>query len=597
MTKRFFLKAFLQLLIPILLPIIILGLFAGELLNRYISTGINELHESKLRSYSLGVYSVMRELDQLTLQLSTNPAVTTRLKSVMAHADRGIRSDEYREFSAIIDMLFTSAVSNEYIDSMYLYYDVGGAFFLSSSNRISSLDHFADTAWYAAYQAMPAGQAEWVQLRSAPAAYAGASKLLTVYRRLHTNGTSQGVLVMNINLQRLTRLLDTLAEDMPLLLLDRDGTPLARNRLFAAAFGEAESALVAQAGASLEPGAVSRIRLSGTEYALQLYASDVFRWKVLCAIPIAELYRTSIALSRFMTVTLMAVTVISACIAYSLAKRNAKDLQNVIDAIDHAKRGLPVAEAAPKGDLYSYILQNIIETFLQKDYLALQLSERTYYNKVLELVALQSQLNPHFLFNTMETINWKTVALTGGPNEASAMIENLSDILHYALDTKDDSVPLSEEIQITNSYLAIQRIRYSDRFDFCLDCPPALMEVPVMKLLLQPLLENCIYHGIKQKKEKSHITVQISDLGTLIELCVKDDGAGMDAERLAYVQRRLRNAAQESSDHIGLYNTNKRIKLLYGEDYGLQIASRKNQGTVVSVRLPKAMSRPHDAPR
>ncbi|NLY19133.1 MAG: histidine kinase [Clostridiaceae bacterium] len=278
---------------------------------------------------------------------------------------------------------------------------------------------------------------------------------------------------------------------------------------------------------------------------------------------------------------------ISMSIAYYFANKNYADIKNILNIIEKASRGerldrIPVAT----NDVFSYILHNIVKTFLENDYLQVQLSERKYHIRTPELLALQSQLNPHFLFNTMETIYWKVMALTGKPNEATKMIGNISDILHYSLDSDGDMPTLMEEISITKSYLEIQSVRYRNQFEAVWDYPSDIKDIRIVKLILQPLVENSIYHGIRQKDGFSLIRVRIRQVGELLKIAVTDSGIGMDKKTLMRVKEMLNTNYHESSEHIGLYNTNKRIRLTYGEKYGIHIRSKRNFGTTIIISVP-----------
>jgi two-component system sensor histidine kinase YesM len=202
------------------------------------------------------------------------------------------------------------------------------------------------------------------------------------------------------------------------------------------------------------------------------------------------------------------------------------------------------------------------------------------------LLALQSQLNPHFLFNTMETIYWKTLALTGKPNEATAMIEQLSDILHYALNSDERLVSLQEEIEITKAYLHIQHVRYKDAFTVIWDVPPSLDHISVLRLLLQPLVENSIYHGIRGLDRPAQITIKVTEKESHVRIAIIDDGRGMDQVHLEAVRKSLRGSSIDRSTHIGLMNTNKRLQLQYGKTCKLHLYSKPNRGTCIIIKIP-----------
>ena len=200
-----------------------------------------------------------------------------------------------------------------------------------------------------------------------------------------------------------------------------------------------------------------------------------------------------------------------------------------------------------------------------------------------ELRALQAQINPHFLYNTLDAIVW--LAEAGQSREVIHITRALSDFFRISLSQGKDWIPLSEEIRHLTGYLTIQKIRYRDILDYEIDIPEALRDVQVLKLLLQPLVENAIYHGVKHRRGRGlvQVTGRAGDGGLI--LSVRDNGAGMTPERLAQVRAGL-NAASGESAGYGLFNVNKRIQLYYNQSRGIEIESEAGAGTVVSLRVP-----------
>ncbi|QFJ54777.1 sensor histidine kinase [Pseudobutyrivibrio xylanivorans] len=199
-----------------------------------------------------------------------------------------------------------------------------------------------------------------------------------------------------------------------------------------------------------------------------------------------------------------------------------------------------------------------------------------------ELELLQAQINPHFLYNTLDTIIWLVEA--GRNQEGIQMVSALSDFFRFCLSRGRDIISLEEEQKHVLSYLAIQKIRYQDRMDYQVNIPETLYGYAIPKLTLQPLVENSIYHGIKLQREKGIIRVDAVDMGDKIELTVKDNGAGMSEERLAQMR-----AAIEKGEKIGfgLRTVHERMQLLFGDEYGLTISSSEGVGTIITAVIPK----------
>jgi len=175
------------------------------------------------------------------------------------------------------------------------------------------------------------------------------------------------------------------------------------------------------------------------------------------------------------------------------------------------------------------------------------------------------------------------------------MITNLTDILEYSLSNPNETVSLEEEIKNTRSYIDIQKVRYKDKFDFIWEYDEEVLNYRVIKLLLQPLIENSLYHGIKEKEGKGSIKVKILNFKTYLKISVIDSGMGISKEDLAEIRDRLKRET-DYTDHIGVYNTNKRMVLFYGEDHGIKILSKYGFGTVIQMIIPTAASNHEQLP-
>lgn len=199
-----------------------------------------------------------------------------------------------------------------------------------------------------------------------------------------------------------------------------------------------------------------------------------------------------------------------------------------------------------------------------------------------ELQLLQAQVNPHFLYNTLDTIVW---LIEGGQEQdALDMISSLSVFFRTSLSKGNDIIPLSEEVRHTLSYLEIQKSRYRDILEFEIEIPRELENIMVPKLTLQPLAENALYHGIKNKRGIGKIVVEGFDNGEDIVLRVSDTGQGMKPERLAEIRRAIRTGERAG---FGLAAVAERIQLYYGAPYGIKIDSVENEGTVIEITIAK----------
>lgn len=227
---------------------------------------------------------------------------------------------------------------------------------------------------------------------------------------------------------------------------------------------------------------------------------------------------------------------------------------------------------------FNYMCERL-ELYINKVYI----SELTQKNA--ELVALQSQINPHFLYNTLEAIRMR--AITQGAKDVGQMIYILSTLFRTMI-KKSMVVTISDEIEYCNLYLELFQIRHKDRLQIESQISPASMNCSIVKLLIQPVIENYIVHGFRPDRFGNLIRIEVTESGGEIQIAISDNGNGITPSKLTELQQMLQVSMRmdEPPSSVGLCNVNERIKLYYGTEYGLTIASEVNKGTIVIMNIP-----------
>ncbi|HEY0829170.1 MAG TPA: sensor histidine kinase, partial [Bacilli bacterium] len=223
------------------------------------------------------------------------------------------------------------------------------------------------------------------------------------------------------------------------------------------------------------------------------------------------------------------------------------------------------------------IMQERLAEYINRVYIA-EIS-----NKNAALIALQSQVNPHFLYNTLESIRMK--AIMGGNEEVGEMIYILSALFRNVIKS-DNIVKIKEELFYCELYLKLYSYRYEDKIKVIFDIDKQIMHYAIGKLLLQPILENSIIHGLDLVKDDNQITIRAMMKDNQIHISIEDNGMGMDMEQLNEINHKLNSSSLNNSKNIGLLNVNERIKIIFGERYGLEIISEKGRGTAVILKIP-----------
>ena len=207
-----------------------------------------------------------------------------------------------------------------------------------------------------------------------------------------------------------------------------------------------------------------------------------------------------------------------------------------------------------------------------------------------EMKTLQAQITPHFLYNTFDTIIW--LAESEKKDAVIKITRAFSDFFRISLSKGHEWIPIAQELDHVRNYLTIQRIRYADILDYTIDADDGIGDIPVLKLVLQPLVENAIYHGIKNKRGRGNITVTAKKAAETngdarIRFVVEDNGIGFTEERLTIIRDELlQTSPAENLLTYGLYNVNKRLNLYYDTSVSLSITSERGKGTRVSFTVP-----------
>ena len=207
-----------------------------------------------------------------------------------------------------------------------------------------------------------------------------------------------------------------------------------------------------------------------------------------------------------------------------------------------------------------------------------------------DLRLLQEQIQPHFLYNTLDTIVW--LIESNEPDEAVPMVVTLSDFFREILSKGKEFISIKEEEKHISSYLQIQEMRYRDILEYDIQLDQVIYKYQILKLTLQPVVENALYHGIKYKRAKGCIHIHGEKEGDIIRLTVRDDGVGMDEEELEQLRQQIEKPCQETEKGFGLANVNERIHMYFGPEYGMKIQSQKGKGTTVEIVIPAILEAP-----
>ncbi len=336
--------------------------------------------------------------------------------------------------------------------------------------------------------------------------------------------------------------------------------------------------------------AAGRLQLSvgGTALLATYSTSTSSGWVVAGVVPVEQLL-SGVNHLRSLILSVAVLCLLAGAIVASLIlgrlTRPLADLQNAMRSVaaygdlDTRLEVVSDDEVGQVAQRFNTMLDEIQR--LVDDVLRAQIHEREA-----ELKALQNQINPHFLYNTLESINM--LALTHGDSDISRMVTSLGRLLRLSTSSSEVLIPLQAEVDYVNHYLVVQRTRYGDRISMTVDIDTSLLGFTVPKLTLQPVVENALYHGLEPQRGPGQVMIRGRLVEGDLELTVEDDGVGMDGPTLAAVQHSLQEGARREARSVGLANVHERLKLYCGPRYGLIVQSEPGKGTTVSFRVPPA---------
>jgi two-component system sensor histidine kinase YesM len=310
------------------------------------------------------------------------------------------------------------------------------------------------------------------------------------------------------------------------------------------------------------------------------------RWRIVGVAYMDELMAGLNQYTTVMIIVLAFCIVITILLARSVSayiSRPIRELERLMNSVERGDFSAPPTvggnqEVAALSQTFALMVGRIRQ--LMDDIVKSQEMKRKF-----ELDALQAKINPHFLYNTLDSVVW--MAEQNDTEGVITMITALAKLFRISISKGRDIITLSEELEHVRNYLIIQQIRYQDKFEFTISMEEGMENLPTIKLIVQPIVENAIYHGIKYLQEMGHIDIKVFKRkpGAIV-IEVRDNGVGMDAQKLDTILS-LEGPPHKSGAGIGVRNVHQRIQLYYGSDYGLEISSELDEGTLVRLVIPE----------
>ena len=565
-----FLRTFLFITALTVIPFIVLSIMFYSNTLKNIREEIT-LENSYIFDNSVNIIDrTLMEVDTLTSSLASN-------ESTQLYTINNVSTDSFKTISRLAKTL---PIIYRYIDSIYIYSEPTDTVIMD--NNSIPLSDLSDTDWISAYHAVTSPKGTIIP-RSKNNVY---PQLITIIKPIYVADEKKGAIIMNINAQSIynSMLYQQYKDGRLFFLVNADNKIIISSEL---SYFNTYPDDIGLNTLTIESNPKNSVyEINDKNYVVLSGDSTISDYKYISAYPL-ELYEHKLSTMKLQIIgILLLLMIIIFILAYVASVRSYSPLNEIISFLDNSQPPADSIEEEDKNELM-YIINSIQTHINDKTKMAEILEERMKLLRKSQYDMLQTQINPHFLYNTLETINWMAYNMSNSENPVSKSLINLASFFRNTL-TSGYFVSIENEIKYTKEYINILALRYGDLFDMEWDIDESILSYTIIKICLQPIIENAVYHGIKQKNDKGLIKIKgLCDDNNII-LIVSDDGIGIEKDALDELNKTLSETSfTNEKSHIGLSNVNQRIKIIFGDSYGIHVESTVGVGTDVYVTIPK----------
>ena len=565
-----FLRTFLFITALTVIPFIVLSIMFYSNTLKNIREEIT-LENSYIFDNSVNIIDrTLMEVDALSSSLASN-------ESTQLYTINNVSTDSFKTISRLAKTL---PIIYRYIDSIYIYSEPTDTVIMD--NNSIPLSDLSDTDWISAYHAVTSPKGTIIP-RSKNNVY---PQLITIIKPIYVADEKKGAIIMNINAQSIynSMLYQQYKDGRLFFLVNADNKIIISSEL---SYFNTYPDNIGLNTLTIESNPKNSVyEINDKNYVVLSGDSSISDYKYISAYPL-ELYEHKLSTMKLQIIgILLLLMIIIFILAYVASVRSYSPLNEIISFLDNSQPPADSIEEEDKNELM-YIINSIQTHINDKTKMAEILEERMKLLRKSQYDMLQTQINPHFLYNTLETINWMAYNMSNSENPVSKSLINLASFFRNTL-TSGYFVSIENEIKYTKEYVNILALRYGDLFDIEWDIDESILSYTIIKICLQPIIENAVYHGIKQKNDKGLIKIKgLCDDNNII-LIVSDDGVGIENDALDELNKTLSETSfTNEKSHIGLSNVNQRIKIIFGDSYGIHVESTVGVGTDVYVTIPK----------
>ncbi len=582
------LKYFLLLLICLVLPVSVVSIWYGKQMRQNVFDELMRQNEYSLEQSYDNVNSVILSAKNLIYSLAVNNAVQ------YVATRTALENDSTDNPENMLSMLSLVRRANNYIDSIYLYFDRSNM--VATDHGLEKYEVFSDKDIFEQFTREESQQVTMIpRIKRQHYPY-----LLSIcYPLPAEKGKSNGVAVVNIDVEKLGDFIGTgdyhpEGNNEGLFIFDETMEILVYSDEYRFLHESQELSELVEKLGKWKGNFSKIINLWDANYAVSGIQSERDGLRYVYLKTTKEFEASNGAIDQTLAGMMWIIVGVCLILALLLAKWVYRPIQNTIRILSDMSM-MTEWDKKEHVDEIEAIQRSILVAKKEKDDLNEQIQERLITLHNAQICALQTQINPHFLYNTLEAIGNASVLLfhtgeTGeisasGGNQVTDMIFTLGKLMRISLSSENYLVPLSEELEHVKLYMKLLEFRFHGKISMYQQIPEIMQDVRILKLTLQPLIENAVQHGQLRKQKEGKIWVKGEIKGKDMYIHVIDNGVGITEEAKADLLKQMSSSAITSSKHIAMRNVDQRIKLVFGEEYGISITTPEDGGTCITIHF------------
>ena len=406
--------------------------------------------------------------------------------------------------------------------------------------------------------------------------------VFSLFKVIREQGEKIGTLMININEQYLSQTYKSvLNEDNNIYIVDNKGNIVSHKDESMRGINFIDTANFKKL---YEDNSYAFINKLNQQYLLTNYYDVQTGWRIIEEIPSNVIFSSVYYAFLILSILVLCCIIIAFFVSYKRSKAISQPILDLCDSMEEIIQGnLDVKSQASGFDEINQLNQGFNEMVTKIKTLMEDIKVKESNKRKSELDFLRAQINPHFLYNTLFSI--KCLVEIGKNEQAATMMQAFIDLLKLTLKVDTNFITLKDEVEATSKYIRLQQFRYSDQITYEIDIDEELMQYRVPSLILQPIVENALFHGLEPKNECGTLVMSATVNENILYITITDDGVGIEEEKLEHLLSPREYELKENKS-IALANIDHRLKIHFGQEYGLSLSSIKNMGTTVTIRMP-----------